>query len=260
MIKVSHHAYWLHKSGNRATDYEDAFWPYWQQKTQEGYEIRFAIADGATESSFARLWARMLTQSYYRFAHRSSALDADFRQTIQKLGKRWSKRVFTNPLEWFVLEKVQRGGHATLLGITLTSVGHKLTKEGSWEALGIGDTCLFQLRNGHLVQAFPLTYSYEFGNHPALLSTMPAHNELIWQTIEGYTAKGQWQSGDDFLLMTDALAAWFLKASENGEQPWQKLAEVTVSQDAFEAWITELRRQDAVRNDDVTLIHIHICE
>ncbi|MCB0120680.1 MAG: hypothetical protein KDE58_00475, partial [Caldilineaceae bacterium] len=129
MVKVSYRSYWLHKSGNRATDYEDAFWPHWRQKTLEGYNLCFAVADGATESSFARLWARMLTQSYCSFAHENFALETvDFSQKIQKLGKRWSKRVFSNTLEWFVLEKIQRGSHATLLGIKFTSIGHKLTQ------------------------------------------------------------------------------------------------------------------------------------
>ncbi|QLQ08320.1 MAG: hypothetical protein HZY76_21570 [Anaerolineae bacterium] len=37
------------------------------------------------------------------------------------------------------------------------------------------------------------------------------------------TVHGQWEDGDQFVLMTDALAAWFLAAHAAGEQPMQTL-------------------------------------
>ena len=49
------------KLGNSLEEYEDA-WAHRQTSTG----IRVAVADGATESSFAKLWAVLLAESYVR--------------------------------------------------------------------------------------------------------------------------------------------------------------------------------------------------
>src|SRR5256885_16485869 len=51
------------KSGNSVEEYEDA-WAQRQTRTPAG--IRVAGAEGATESSFAKLWAALLAQSHVR--------------------------------------------------------------------------------------------------------------------------------------------------------------------------------------------------
>src|SRR2546429_8488787 len=51
------------KLGNSLEEYEDA-WAHRQTRTPVG--IRVAVADGATESSFAKLWAVLLAESYVR--------------------------------------------------------------------------------------------------------------------------------------------------------------------------------------------------
>ena len=51
------------KLGNSHEEYEDA-WAHRHTRTPGG--IRVAVADGATESSFAKLWAALLAQSYVR--------------------------------------------------------------------------------------------------------------------------------------------------------------------------------------------------
>jgi len=49
--------------GNSLEEYEDA-WAHRQTRTPVG--IRVAVADGATESSFVKLWAVLLAESYVR--------------------------------------------------------------------------------------------------------------------------------------------------------------------------------------------------
>src|SRR3989442_11113851 len=53
------------KSGNSAEEYEDA-WALRQTRTPPTGGIRVAVADGATESSFAKLWAVLVAESYVR--------------------------------------------------------------------------------------------------------------------------------------------------------------------------------------------------
>jgi hypothetical protein len=73
--------------------------------------------------------------------------------------------------------------------------------------------------------------------------------------------RGKWRSGDKFLLMTDAMAQWFLSRYEEGLNPWQELAHVLKqkgSDGAFGSWVDELRNQSSMRNDDVTLVIIDV--
>lgn len=282
MIRIVYRSFWLPKSGNLLTEYEDAFWPYCQQQVFVGHELRFAVADGATESSFARLWARMLVKAYCnigvvtpnnattKLAQNPTEIfgnaqvvnklyPINFYELLKIRGRAWSKRIFAQPLDWFVLEKVQRGGFATLLGFTLNSSSHKTSKQGSWQAFAVGDSCLFQIRESGLVHAFPITHTSQFGSHPLLLSTNPTSNERLQTKVSEHTDCGTWKAGDDFLLMTDALAHWFLKAEE-AANPWTMLVDSCNSPQRFEAWVNKLRQQHSIRNDDTTLIHIHLCE
>jgi len=55
------------------------------------------------------------------------------------------------------------------------------------------------------------------------------------------------------LLMTDALAAWFLKRHEAGEKPWKALGDLRNNQD-FSEFIEKQRTTASMRNDDVTLV------
>src|SRR5262249_33023766 len=121
---------------------------------------------------------------------------------------------------------------------------------GTWRALAVGDCCLFRTRRGRLLRAFPLRASADFGNQPPLLGSRPAEAELAPKR-----ARGRWRPGDRFLLMTDALGQWFLDRIEQGEHPLREIAQLLGEPEAriaFSDWIEE-RRQQGLRNDDVTL-------
>jgi hypothetical protein len=63
-----------------------------------------------------------------------------------------------------------------------------------------------------------------------------------------------WRAGDVLLLMTDALAHWFLTEAEAGRRPWETLAART--DEDFAPWLDGLRQARQLRNDDVTLVSI----
>jgi hypothetical protein len=125
---------------------------------------------------------------------------------------------------------------------------------GDWRSAAIGDTCLFHVRDGRLLAAFPLSESSSFGTSPALLGSCDAdpgpivdHVRLAWGTVA---------EGDDFFVCTDAMAAWFLARTEVGGKPWETLRDL--SQIGFAEWLYEARRASGLHNDDVTLVHIDI--
>jgi hypothetical protein len=248
---------WLPKAGRSADEYEDAFWPTAEGAYALEQETRFAVADGATESSFARRWARHLVLAYCNPLTPPPADAAGFRQEIERRGARWMRYVYAKPLAWNFLAKAQRGAHATLTGVAF--MPYEGTT-GRWDALAVGDTCLFQVRDGQLVRAFPVQEAEAFGYHPQLLCSVSRANEQVWAEWDQRLTHGEWAAGDLFLLMTDALAKWFVERVEEGVRPWETLLEEALSSERFQEWVACTRTKAAMQNDDVTLMLITIEE
>jgi len=233
-------AFWLPKRGNQAEEYEDAF-------AGNGETGRFAVADGASETSFAALWARLLATGFVRVRPDPNP-GAGWLGALQE---RWAAAVDPKPLPWYAEIKRTEGAFATLLGLIVKKTGEKAS--GPWRAQAVGDTCLFQIRQDQLVKAFPLTRSADFGNCPDLVGSRPGPKNLPKKT------RGKWRARDKFYLMTDALAQWFLAQQEANQKPWQVIGKVLAEAQpgiTFPAWVEDLRDHGSLRNDDVTLLTI----
>jgi hypothetical protein len=221
----------LPKQGHSAAEYEDAF----AGDPQRG---RFAVADGASESAFAGPWARLLVGAYVQVAGPWSAW-------LPAARKQWRAEVQGRELPWYAEAKVEEGAYAALLGMAF--------EKDRWQGEAVGDSCLFQVRDGQLRLAFPIRRSADFGNRPSLLGSR--------RTLDGAARtrrlrmQGSCQPGDRFLLMTDALAQWFLTSIEAARRPWDDLHDLR-SEDQFARWLEKLRSARALRNDDVTLIQV----
>jgi len=86
-------------------------------------------------------------------------------------------------------------------------------------------------------------------------SSVSRANAGVWDQVA--TVEGELQEKDRLLLMTDALAQWFLAEAEMGRRPWAALAKVTTPEQ-FAAYIDCLRAGGALRNDDVTLVSVEV--
>lgn len=244
------HAFHTHKRGNAPDEYEDAF-------AGDAAKRRFAVADGASESSFAATWAKLLADGFVaakRRPWRDLAWLAPQRQ-------RWAAEVDPRPLPWFAEEKRELGSYATLLGIAFGSApasgGRQPPGTAVWRALAVGDSCLFRLRAGKLEKSFPLARSSDFGNQPALLGSRGRADDTPPQGIR--RARGKGRPGDRLLLTTDALAEWLLRRNENKQRPADdidRLLAESAPQDSFAGWVEERRNRQGLRNDDVTLVVI----
>ncbi len=258
--------FWLPKRGNSEAEYEDAFWPNsaegrnGSRADSRAGNWRFAAADGATEASFSRLWARLLVRGFGRGRFGADDL-ANHLSAMQRL---WTRIARRRPLPWYAEAAVENGAHAAFLGLELKSAkgkgsahGEALARRrshGTWRAFAAGDTCLFQIGAGKKLKvAFPISRSDEFGSRPHLLSSQPRHNATALKHASLHD--GAWAAGDSFYLLTDALAAWFLRGVEKGGQPWETLQAFAEEAD-FRAWIEEQRRAGAMRNDDVTMVRV----
>jgi hypothetical protein len=239
------YAFHLPKRGNAAQEYEDAL-------ATDPAADRYAVADGASESSYSGLWARLLAEGFVGSAGKPWR-DLDW---LPPLRKRWAAEVDKLPLSWYAEMKREQGAFATLLGLAFRPPLEG--QPGIWRALAVGDSCLFRTRSGRLLKAFPLSDSKGFGNQPRLLGSRSSSSGGFAQPAPEQ-AHGRWRPGDRFLLMTDALAQWFLHQNEEGGQPLEQIARLLGESDpraAFAGWIEERRDRQDLRNDDVTLVLI----
>jgi hypothetical protein len=236
---------WLPKKGNTSDEYEDAAAPL--KITDSRLEtFRCAVADGATETSFSALWARLLVEGY---------VDGSDLAHLKQL---WQAAVSTKQLAWYAEQKAQSGAYAALVGLTLTP-SHDSDGGGKWKAEAIGDSCLILVRNQEFVQSFPLNQSDEFNNSPVLLSSHLDDNDKPDQMLA--TISGAWQPGDVFYLLSDAIARWMYKRQEDYKDAAIWLSGLRNKED-FDQFVdvqrslTDADSRALMRNDDVTLMRV----
>lgn len=130
-----------------------------------------------------------------------------------------------------------------------------------WSAMAVGDACLFHIRDNNLLKRFPLEEVAAFGTTPALLSTVGTNNREMLEQGELHLCEGECRPGDIFLLATDALAERFYDLADLAElqiglPDWNSLLQII--EDDFENLVAQFREDSLMRNDDVTLLVIHV--
>lgn len=229
-------AWWAPKSGHTTAEYEDAY-------AVEPAAQRFAVADGASETSFAKEWAGLLVARFVE----APPSPAELRDWVAPMQAAWAGAHLEKSTAWYAEQKAKSGAYASLLGLSL--------EDDRWRALAVGDSCLFVVRAGRLVHAFPFERAEQFSQRPVLLSSVDRANREVWQDVRA--EEGELRHKDQLLLMTDALAHWFLTESEMGRRPWAALQRAG-TEEAFHTFVDLLRGGGALRNDDVTLVRLEV--
>ncbi|MDX1933643.1 MAG: protein phosphatase 2C domain-containing protein [Capsulimonadales bacterium] len=205
--------------------------------------LRAAIADGASSTLFSGLWAELLTATFIEDEASEPTLP-----DLTGIRRTWYDTVTRQPLPWHLQAKLGQGAAAAFLGLTVTD-------RGRWSALSVGDCGLFHLREDRCITAFP---EEDPDNMPALPSLLRTHaGESDYLHTIARTQTGDVIAGDRFLLMTDALAAWFLREWRREHAPWKWLEDIR-HPSVFRHRITQLRRMGRLVEDDITLIHLRI--
>ena len=292
-MKLELHVHWLPKAGNTEVEYEDAFAcsckvsdnaggkgcsQEHQVQLSEGHfqhsevqlrsedTFQVAIADGATESTWAKSWAQHLVKAYVHepFSSLSEVYQRNIHQTwFQEQLDQIRKNPPPIP-PWILEEGLRRGAYATLLGVEFSY------QDGSWycQAFAVGDCCLFHIRGDRLIKAFPLDSPDAFNSTPVLISTRPsgcADQGCADQSAPSNSEASssscltdvKCQEGDEFWLMSDALACWFLRTQENEPGIVRQMQKIS-NCDEFRKKIEDEREQKRLRNDDVTWMIIRI--
>ncbi len=229
------------KAGSSQSEYEDA--------ARGNDELgRFAIADGATESSYSGEWARHLTSLFVEDPPQSSQ-ERHLAPWIRK-----AQDTFTVGLRdtapWYAIEKARLGAWATFLAFKIN------VDSRYWVAWAVGDTCLFRcdLLKTALSLAFPIGHPDDFGSSPALVGSKPISNRYVLSKVSRQW--GRARSGTSFVLASDALAAWILTDVRNHGRQWLTL--LTIEEYEFPAFVESLRRNSSLKNDDTTAMIIEV--
>lgn len=226
--------HWIHarpRSGE-AVDYEDA-----ADLGADTWPICAAVADGATESAYADTWAQILVQGIVE----AKATTADaVTDLLPRMQARWAAAVSSSEGDapWYVNEKIAEGAFAAALGLSLQV-------DGRWQAVAVGDCCLFHVGEGRPDRSWPIEAPEAFTDRPALL---PSREGATVPPLEAVT--GTWRSGDHFVLATDAAAAWLLRTDP--------LKACAPSEGQVEENLHGARTKGTLRNDDVTLLVIEM--
>lgn len=234
----------LPKLGQEASECEDVI-------AVDAERCRFAVADGATEAFAARKWAEQLAQQWVR--RQSTLTSEEFRDWVAAEGRELHESWNGLSLSWYAEAKARTGSFAAFVGVELD-----LKSElPSWKAVALGDTCLLHRRGDVLVKSLPLARSESFNNAPILVASNCALHESSMKSV--VIDSGKCESGDVLLLMSDAVASWYLKCFENDDLAAEDTFFTRPDNELGEFFDQE-RMAGRIRNDDLAIVRIEIKE
>lgn len=217
------------KQGSTPDENEDAF-----AVDADSFPIGVAVADGATESAYSRLWASCLTRRLVKVEHLT---ETSWATSVDAARKDWSAILDDDPtpVPWYVEEKKREGAFATCLALMLHV-------DGAYSAASVGDCMLIHETVGDR-DAWPVDDPATFTHRPDLLNSRSSKASPAPDMHHG-----RWRRGDVFILATDAVAAWLLDASPDLPDDPAPLRER----------VAAARENGALRNDDATLVRIQV--
>jgi hypothetical protein len=243
-LRVETRHFILPKEGSTAEECEDAI-------AFDAGALRFAVADGATEAFDARRWAARLATEWVG-AVRAPLTATEFGPWLEEQGA-WLRASWEGrQLPWYAEEKRRAGAFAAFVGLRLEAKGRGV----SWRALALGDSCLLQRRGRELVAAVPVSGQEAFGSSPPLVPSRETLREAaLAQLVE---AEGRAEPGDIFLLITDAMAAWYFGALARGGEAADEFDSLLAASDnvSLSDLVRRERAAARMKDDDVAAVRI----
>lgn len=244
---------------------EDSFWVSPNASGEvERESLRVVVTDGATESLLAGPWAAKLAASFGIAAgptKSKSGFVSAYQTAVTDWGEelaryRSDREARDAPIQWFEEPGLAKGAYSTIIVVDFFE--DSPSSASKWRAMAIGDSCLFQVRNERLHACFPIQDEAAFSYHPPLLSSRGTDSSVVARHL--VKISGTWQQDDSFYVVTDALAAWFLRSVEAGDKPWSPLRDLDTVDFLvdFGTWVNARRDEGSLRDDDTTLVRIDL--
>jgi hypothetical protein len=215
--------------------------------------MRFCVTDGATEAFDSGRWAKLLARCWVR--NDRLLTPSEFEPWLATLGAHLETKWTRRQLPWYAEEKARSGAFAAFVGLAFLPTQNSVV----WQAIALGDCCLLQLRGGELLQSFPLSVADDFGFHPTLIPSSTARQQIIIDDFK--LTNGTVENDDVFLLLSDAVAAWYLKRLDDEDTAkLHEFASLIANSDvgALADFVSKERQLRSMRNDDVAVLRITI--
>ncbi len=214
---------------------------------------RFAITDGATEAFDARNWAQRLAQNWVQSETPTSV--TEFSNWLAAEGRSLQDSWSALKLPWYSEEKARSGSYAAFVGVELEPA----PGGWQWQTIILGDSCLFQCRDQELIKKLPLNNSASFGSNPVLAASHPSVQAATLEHV--VIDAGVMKRGDQLLLLTDGVAAWYLFLDETGDSATRSVfARLLGNEDS--AGLTELfeseRSSGRLKDDDIAILSLEV--
>ncbi|HET9254173.1 MAG TPA: hypothetical protein VFO16_03095 [Pseudonocardiaceae bacterium] len=216
-----------------------------------GGNPRYIVADGATEAYDSLRWVNQLASSFIG-VDAPELTPESLRRWFAQMQELWNTEA---PARASYIEerKFAQGSFATFLGCELVDLAGR---RPAWRAAALGDTVLFHVRGGRLVAHFPALRAQDFGLNPDGVHTSPDRLDHMVGKLR--FASGEIAAGDLLFLATDAFAQWMIRFIEaDGLKLWQVLSRLDHPL-SFERMINTQRDAGKMKDDDVTLLRVHL--
>lgn len=228
------------KVGNEENEQEDSF-------LIDSQKSRFVVSDGASSGIYSKLWADLLTKN---FIDHEEILDSNsdpqkfLENIVNKSRIDWKAKIPTD-LKWPASEKILEGSFATFLAVQFHD---NISNSRNWNALSVGDSCLFKVKDGKITESFPIHEASEFNNSPHLItSNFNSYQEHI------QFSSGTLAVGETLILATDSIAKWLFQENESTDSLSQTLDFISKLEDKRK-YFEDLVNNKIVHYDDLTLI------
>jgi hypothetical protein len=213
--------------------------------------LRFALADGATEAFDARRWATRLAETWVG-AKGPPLAAREFGEWLAEQG-RWLRASWEGrKLSWYAEEKRRAGSFAAFVGLRLDA------RASCWEAVALGDSCLVQVRGGRVLAAVPVSTHEAFNSAPPLVPSNESARESALSRL--VTARGGTAAGDTFLLMSDALSAWYFESQAKGDGRAAQFDSLLAASEneSLARLVRDERGSRRMKDDDVAAIRVRL--
>jgi Protein phosphatase 2C len=247
-LRVSVRHFVLPKEGNAPEECEDAV-------AFDAGSLRFAVADGATEAFDARRWAARLAAEWVA-AVRAPLTAAEFGAWLKEQGE-WLRASWEGKqLPWYAEEKRRAGSYAAFVGLRLEAGPGRV----GWRAVALGDSCLVHRRGGEQLAAFPLSSHESFNSSPPLVPSSEAMREAALARL--VEESGEAGPGDTFLLMTDALSAWYFETSARRDPAAERFDSLLAASEnnSLAELVRRERAAARMRDDDVAAVRVTLSD
>ncbi len=222
----------------------------------------FAIADGASQSFYPSIWAKLLVEN---FCKDHDIHQGNWKKWLQLIQKDWSsevkKRVEEAKSEGKPTWVTNQNRLNSRVPATSTFIGLQfLENPNHVKASIVGDSCLFVVKGHELKKKYPLEKSSDFNDRPEYFASYANHNEYPPKFLDIHLDYKESSEPLYFILATDALSEYIFKCKEGDKGDIFKILLEITSEEKFKDFVSQARNSSSIKmkNDDVALMILSV--